>query len=92
MPVYFEEDDKDFIKFKAGKSDTYIALLGTSHASARYMPALEVSDIRAFVDSLRERAVESIGDIMEFGHILLVEFSDPAGDGLQAFQWKGRAD
>lgn len=30
--------------------------------------------------------------ILEFGHILLVEFSDPAGNRLQTFQMKGKAE
>lgn len=94
LKLVFEEDDKDFIQFSAGKSTTYLALLGVpkNSSSSNFVPTLEVDDIDAAVDRLRTKGVKFITRILEFTHIRLVEFVDPEGNRLQLFEWKKKKE
>lgn len=86
--------DKEFIQFRAGKSKTYLALLGAGNGYSRrrapsnFIPALEVDDIEAMATKLRRRGIRSLYRIMDFTHIRLGELMAPEGNLLQLFQWR----
>lgn len=92
LPVEFEEDDKDYIQFKVGKSDTYIAVLGSwkEREKENFIPAIEVTDLASAVAELKSKQVRFIKDIIEFTHIRLAEIEDPEGNKLQLFEFKGK--
>ena len=88
MPVFFEEDDKEFIQFKVGESETYLAVLGSQSQEANFIPAIEVSSIEPVVAELKSRGIKFTSEIMSFTHIRLVEFQDPDGNRVQLFERK----
>ena len=88
LPVAFEEDDKEFIEFRVGNSETYLAILGTRGGGRNFVPAIEVADLAAAVVMLRRRRVRFTTEVQEFMHIRLAEFEDPEGNRLQLFEWK----
>ena len=92
LPLNFEEERKDFIQFKVGSSKTYLALLDLKKTgmtkSRGFVPTFEVPDLQKFVRSMREKGVKVGRRIVEGGHVRLVDFFDPNGNLLQAFEWK----
>jgi predicted enzyme related to lactoylglutathione lyase len=92
LPLNFEEERKDFIQYKVGPSKTYIALLDTKKTgmtrSKGFVPTFEVSDLDKFVQSVKEKKVRVGRRIVEGDHVRLVDFFDPNGNLLQAFEWK----
>ena len=91
----FEEERKDFVQFKVGSSKTYLALLDLKKTgmtkSKGFVPTFEVPDLQNFVRSMREKGVRVGRRIVEGDHVRLVDFFDPNGNLLQAFEWKHTA-
>ena len=95
LPLNFEEERKDFIQFKVGSSKTYLALLdtkktGMTHANG-FVPTFEVSSLDAFIRSMKRKGVRVGNHVAEGDHVRLVDFYDPNGNLLQAFQWKKKS-
>ncbi len=92
LPLNFEEERKDFIQYKVGNSKTYLALLNTvktGMAKAKgFVPTFEVPDLDRFVKQMKKQKVRVGRRIAEGDHVRLVDFYDPNGNLLQAFQWK----
>jgi len=92
LPLNFEEERKDFIQFKVGSSKTYLALLDLKKTgmtkSRGFVPTFEVRNLQKFVLSMREKGVRVGRRIVEGDHVRLVDFFDPNGNLLQAFEWK----
>lgn len=92
LPLNFEEERKDFIQFKVGGSKTYLALLDLKKTgmtkSGGFVPTFEVPDLQKFVHSMKEKGVKVGRRIVEGDHVRLVDFFDPNGNLLQAFEWK----
>ena len=92
LPLNFEEERKDFIQYKVGPSKTYLALLDTKKTgmtgSKGFVPTFEVPDLDKFVQSMKEKRVRVGRRIVEGDHVRLVDFYDPNGNLLQAFEWK----
>jgi predicted enzyme related to lactoylglutathione lyase len=92
LSLSFEEERKDFVQFKVGSSKTYIALLDvkrTGMTRARgFIPTLEVPSLNAFIRSMKRKGVKVGQHIVEGEHVRLVDFFDPNGNLLQAFEWK----
>jgi len=92
LPLNFEEERKDFIQYKVGPSKTYLALLDTKKTgmtrSKGFVPTFEVSDLDRFIRSMRQRGVRVGRRVAEGDHVRLVDFYDPNGNLLQAFEWK----
>jgi catechol 2,3-dioxygenase-like lactoylglutathione lyase family enzyme len=92
LPLNFEEERKDFIQYKVGPSKTYLALLDTQKTGMTrakgFDPTFEVSDLDKFVRSMKEKRVRVGRRIAEGDHVRLVDFYDPNGNLLQAFEWK----
>ena len=92
LPLNFEEERKDFIQFKVGPSKTYLALLDTKKTgvtkSKGFIPTFEVSDLDRFIQSMKQKKVRVGRRIAEGDHVRLVDFYDPNGNLLQAFEWK----
>jgi catechol 2,3-dioxygenase-like lactoylglutathione lyase family enzyme len=92
LPLNFEEERKNFVQFKVGSSKTYLALLDLKKTgmtrSKGFVPTFEVSDLEKFVGSLREKGVRVGRRVVEGEHVRLVDFYDPSGNLLQAFEWK----
>ena len=92
LPLNFEEERKDFIQYKVGPSKTYLALLDTKKTgmtrSKGFVPTFEVSDLGKFIRSMKERKVRVGRRVVEGDHVRLVDFYDPNGNLLQAFEWK----
>jgi len=92
LPLNFEEERKDFIQFKVGSSKTYLALLDTKKThmtrSKGFVPTFEVSDLDKFIRSVKEKGVRVGRRVAEGDHVRLVDFYDPNGNLLQAFEWK----
>jgi predicted enzyme related to lactoylglutathione lyase len=92
LPLNFEEERKDFIQYKVGPSKTYLALLDIKKTgmtkSKGFVPTFEVSDLDKFIVSMKERRVKVGRKIAEGDHVRLVDFYDPNGNLLQAFEWK----
>ena len=92
LSLNFEEERKDFIQFKVGSSKTYLALLdvkktGMSRAKG-FVPTFEVRNLDTFIRSMKRNGVKIAGRIVEGEHVRLVDFFDPNGNVLQAFEWK----
>lgn len=91
LSVEMEEEDKEFAEFRVGKSKTYLALLdlksGLAPASG-YVPTLEVSDLHGFIDAMSRKGVKFTSEIAHGEHVMLIDFADPNGNTLQAFQFK----
>ncbi len=92
LPLNFEEERKDFIQFKVGASKTYLALLDTVKTGMTntkgFVPTFEVSNLDRFVKQMKTRKVRVGRRIAEGDHVRLVDFYDPNGNILQAFEWK----
>ncbi len=92
LALNFEEERKDFIQFKVGSAKTYMALLDlkkTGMTKARgFVPTFEVPDLDAFIASMKRKGVKVGSDKAEGDHVRLVDFYDPNGNLLQAFEWK----
>ena len=92
LPLNFEEERKDFIQFKVGSSKTYLALLDLKKTgmtkSRGFVPTFEVPNLQKFVQSMKEKGVKVGRRIAEGDHVRLVDFFDPNGNLLQAFEWK----
>jgi catechol 2,3-dioxygenase-like lactoylglutathione lyase family enzyme len=92
LPLNFEEERKDFIQFRVGSSKTYLALLDLKKTgmtkSRGFVPTFEVADLQKFVGSMREKGVRVGRRIVEGDHVRLIDFFDPNGNLLQAFEWK----
>ena len=95
LPLNFEEERKDFIQFKVGASKTYLALLDlkkTGMTKAKgFVPTFEVPNLEKFVRSMKEKNVRVGRNVVEGDHVRLVDFFDPNGNLLQAFEWKRKA-
>jgi len=92
LPLNFEEERKDFIQYKVGQSKTYLALLDTVKTGMTkakgFVPTFEVSNLDQFVKRMKEKKVKVGSRIAEGDHVRLVDFYDPNGNILQAFEWK----
>ncbi|HVH14898.1 MAG TPA: VOC family protein [Candidatus Angelobacter sp.] len=92
LPLNFEEERKDFIQFKVGPSKTYLALLDTKKTGmarrSGFVPTFEVPDLDKFVRSMKKKGVKVGRRVAEGDHVRLVDFFDPNGNLLQAFEWK----
>lgn len=88
LPAFFEEDDKEFIQFRVGDSETYLALLGTQNPGGNFVPAIEVDDLDKAVQGLEGRGISFPAGIQTFTHLRLAEFADPDGNRLQLFEWR----
>jgi predicted enzyme related to lactoylglutathione lyase len=95
LPLNFEEERKDFVQFKVGTSKTYLAILdikktGMTKADG-FVPTFEVPDLGRFISRMKKKGV-TVGDhVAEGDHVRLVDFYDPNGNLLQAFQWKRKS-
>ena len=96
LPLNFEEERKDFIQFKIGPSKTYLALLDTVKTgmtkSNGFVPTFEVSNLDRFISRMRKDKVRVGRRIAEGDHVRLVDFYDPNGNLLQAFEWKHKSN
>lgn len=92
LPINFEEERKDFIQYKTGRSKTTIAILDTEKtgmpASHGYIPTLEVTNLNQFVKTLKKKGVKFSKKTLEGEHVHLIDFYDPNGNTLQAFEFK----
>lgn len=95
LPLNFEEERKDFIQYKVGRSKTYLAILDTRKTGitkgAGFVPTFEVPDLAAFIGRMKEKGVRVGDDVVEGDHVRLVDFYDPNGNLLQAFEWKRKS-
>ncbi len=95
LPLNFEEERKDFIQFKVGASKTYLALLDTVKTGMTntkgFVPTFEVSNLDRFIKQMKTRRVRVGRRIAEGDHVRLVDFYDPNGNILQAFEWKHKS-
>ncbi len=95
LTLNFEEERKDFIQFKVGSSKTYLAILDTKKAgmtkAGGFVPTFEVPDLRRFISRVKRKGVRVGEHIAEGDHVRLVDFYDPNGNLLQAFQWKRKS-
>jgi catechol 2,3-dioxygenase-like lactoylglutathione lyase family enzyme len=95
LPLNFEEERKDFIQFKVGSSKTYLALLdvkrtGMTRAKG-FVPTFEVRSLDQFIRSMKRKGVRVGRHVIEGDHVRLVDFLDPNGNLLQAFEWKRKS-
>jgi predicted enzyme related to lactoylglutathione lyase len=94
LPLVFEEERKDFLQFRVGSSKTYLALLDSKKTGmpgrGGFVPTFEVADLDRFVEQMKRKRVRVGKEIAEGDHVRLVDFYDPDGNLLQAFQWKKR--
>jgi catechol 2,3-dioxygenase-like lactoylglutathione lyase family enzyme len=92
LPLNFEEDRKDFIQFKVAGSKTYLALLDTKKTGVRpssgYIPTVEVSNLDKFTKEMKKKGVRFGKRTIEGDDVRLIDFYDPNGRLLQAFQFK----
>ena len=92
LPLNFEEERKDFIQFKVGSSKTYLALLDVKKTGmtkcSGFVPTFEVPDLDKFIASMKRKGVRVGQQIAEGDHARLVDFFDPNGNLLHAFEWK----
>jgi catechol 2,3-dioxygenase-like lactoylglutathione lyase family enzyme len=92
LKLHFEEEHKDFLQFKVGSSKTYLALLNTKKTgmtkAGAFVPTFEVPDLKRFRDRMKSKGVRVDGRVAEGDHVKLVDFYDPNGNLLQAFQRK----
>jgi predicted enzyme related to lactoylglutathione lyase len=90
LPLNFEEERKDFIQYKIGNSKTYLALLNTVKTGMTkakgFVPTFEVEDLDRFIKQMKKQKVRVGRSIAEGDHVRLVDFYDPNGNLLQAFQ------
>ncbi len=95
LALNFEEERKDFIQFKVGPSKTYLALLDTKKTGMTrcngFVPTFEVPKLKKFISSMKKKGVRVGRRIVEGDHVRLVDFFDPNGNLLQAFEWKRKA-
>jgi len=95
LPLNFEEERKDFIQYKVGNSKTYLALLNTVKTGMTrakgFVPTFEVADLDFFITQMKKHKVRVGRRIAEGDHVRLVDFYDPNGNLLQAFQRKRKA-
>lgn len=95
LPLNFEEERKDFIQFRVGPSKTYLALLDVRKTGMRrangFVPTFEVSNLDRFIRTMKKKGVKVGRNIAEGDHVRLVDFFDPNGNLLQAFEWKRKA-
>ncbi len=54
----------------------------------QFKPTFEVSDLDKFIRSVKEKGVRVGRRVAEGDHVRLVDFYDPNGNLLQAFEWK----
>jgi predicted enzyme related to lactoylglutathione lyase len=92
LRLNFEEDRGDFIQFRVGSSKTCLALLDVKKTGMRrakgFIPTFEVLNLDVFIRSMKRKGVKAARHILEGEHVRLVDFYDPNGNLLQAFQWK----
>lgn len=92
LTLNFEEERNDFIQFRVGSSKTYLALLDTKKTGMiqcnGFVPTFEVTDLEKFIGYMKRKGVKVGKHIVEGDHVRLVDFFDPNGNLLQAFQWK----
>lgn len=95
LPLNFEEERKDFIQYKVGTSKTYLALLDVKKTGMRqargFVPTFEVPNLDKFIRSMKKKGVKVGRNLVEGDHVRLVDFFDPIGNLLQAFEWKRKA-
>lgn len=95
LALNFEEERKDFIQFKVGPSKTYLALLDAKKTGmtkcSGFVPTFEVPDLKRFISRMKTKGVKVGEHIAEGAHVRLVDFYDPNGNLLQAFQWKKKS-
>jgi len=95
LPLNFEEERKDFVQYRVGNSKTYLALLNTVKTGMTkakgFVPTFEVPDLDQFIKRMKKQKVRVGPRIAEGDHVRLVDFYDPNGNLLQAFQWKRKA-
>ena len=94
LPLNFEEERKDFIQYKVGRSKTYLAILNTRKTgmtkAGGFVPTFEVLDLGKFIGRMKKNGVKVGKHVAEGDHVRLVDFYDPNDNLLQAFQWKGK--
>ena len=56
--------------------------------SKGFVPTFEVSDLDKLIQSMKKERVRVGRRIVEGDHVRLVDFYDPSGNLLQAFEWK----
>jgi len=88
LPIVFEEEDKNYIQFQVGKSDTYLAILKTRRKDRNFIPAIEVMDLDRAIEAFRAKGVKFVSEIDEGEHVRLIDFEDPDGNLLQLFEFK----
>src|SRR3972149_6723111 len=88
LPIVFEEEDKNYIQFQVGKSDTYLAILKTRRKDRNFIPAIEVTDLDRAIEELRSKGVKFVSEVDEGEHVRLIDFEDPDGNRLQLFEFK----
>jgi predicted enzyme related to lactoylglutathione lyase len=95
LPLNFEEERKDFIQYKVGPTKTYLALLDTAKTGMTkakgFVPTFEVPNLDKFISQMKQKKVKVGRRIAEGDHVRLVDFYDPNGNLLQAFQWKRKS-
>lgn len=91
LSVEMEEEDKEFAELKVGGSNTYLALLDLKSGLGRangFVPTFEVTDLHRFIDAMKRKGVIFTSEIAHGEHVMLIDFKDPNGNVLQAFQFK----
>ncbi len=88
LPIVFEEEDKNYIQFQVGRSDTYLAILKTRRKNRNFIPAIEVTDLDRAIEEFRAKGVKFTSEIDEGEHVRLIDFEDTDGNLLQLFEFK----
>ena len=55
-----------------------------------FVPTFEVPDLQKFASSMRKKGLKVGRRFVEGDHVRLIDFFDPNGNLLQAFEWKRR--
>lgn len=90
LEITEETDEGQWATFKLPQGDAEFAV-HVMGESPRIEPAIEVEDIQATVEELRERGVEIIKEPRDPGHgQILADIRDPEGNVINLFQVVGR--
>jgi len=60
-------------------------------SSPGFIPTLEVADLDVFIDIIKKKGIAFDSEITEGEHVHLVDFYDPNGNRLQAFEFKRKS-
>jgi predicted enzyme related to lactoylglutathione lyase len=66
---------------------THSEVKGNNQDPARHMVGLVSTDVRADVQTLKEKGVEFIEDATDFGNVTVATFKDPEGNYVQLVQF-----